>query len=198
MAAISQQRCGKDTAVNERKLPRWLQPVTEYGPLLVFFAVYLTRGLLPATGALLAATAVGLVLSLIFLRRLPWLAVVAAAGVGIFGGLTLWLHDDSFIKMKPTVVNGIFAVILLGGLMVNRLPLRAVLGKSITISEAGWRVLTLRWGLFFILLAVLNEAVWRTQTEAFWVGFKVFGLIGLTVVFAVAQTPLIRRYWTGP
>ncbi|MEK9971070.1 MAG: septation protein A [Ferrovibrio sp.] len=183
--------------MSERKPPRWLQPVTEYGPLLVFFAVYLTQGLLPATGALLAATGVGLVLSLIFLRRLPWLAVVAAAGVGIFGGLTLWLHDDTFIKMKPTVVNGLFAAILLGGLAINRLPLRAVLGKSITISEAGWRNLSLRWGLFFILLAALNEAVWRTQTEAFWVGFKVFGLIGLTVAFAVAQTPLIRRYWTG-
>ena len=180
-----------------RTAPRWLQPATEYGPLLLFFVVYLSRGLMPATAALLAATAVGLALSWFFLHRLPWLAVVAAAGVGIFGGLTLWLQDDSFIKMKPTIVNAIFAAILLGGLALNRLPLQKVLGKSITVDEAGWRALSLRWGLFFILLAVLNEVVWRTQSEEFWVGFKVFGLIGLTVLFSVAQLPLIRRHWTG-
>lgn len=184
--------------MTERTAPRWLQSATEYGPLLLFFAVYLGKGLMPATAALLAATAVGLVLSWLFLRRLPWLAVIAAAGVGIFGGLTLWLQDDSFIKMKPTIVNAIFAAILLGGLVVNKLPLQKVLGKSITVSEAGWRSLSLRWGLFFILLAVLNEAVWRTQSEEFWVGFKVFGLIGLTVLFSVSQLPLIRRHWTGP
>ena len=99
--------------------------------------------------------------------------------------------------MKPTIVNLIFSAILLGGLAVNKLPLQKVLGKSITVDEAGWRALSLRWGLFFILLAVLNEAVWRTQSEEFWVAFKVFGLIGLTVLFSVSQLPLIRRHWTG-
>jgi intracellular septation protein len=182
----------------DRTAPRWLQPATEYGPLALFFLVYLSKGLMPATAALLAATAVGLALSWLFLRKLPWLPVVAAAGVGIFGGLTLWLQDDSYIKMKPTIVNAIFAAILLGGLAVNKLPLQKVLGKSITVDDAGWRALSLRWGLFFILLAVLNEAVWRTQSEEFWVAFKVFGLIGLTVLFSVAQLPLIRRHWTGP
>jgi intracellular septation protein len=181
----------------ERTAPRWLQPATEYGPLALFFVVYLSNGLMPATAVLLAATAVGLALSWLFLRRLPWLPVVAAAGVGIFGGLTLWFQDDTFIKMKPTIVNLIFAAILLGGLVVNKLPLQKVLGKSITVDEAGWRALSLRWGLFFILLAALNEAVWRTQSEEFWVGFKVFGLIGLTVLFSVSQLPLIRRHWTG-
>lgn len=181
----------------DRTAPRWLQPATEYGPLLLFFVVYLSRGLMPATAALLAATAVGLALSWFYLHRLPWLPVVAATGVGIFGGLTLWLQDDTYIKMKPTIVNAIFAAILLGGLAVNKLPLQKVLGKSIMVNEAGWRALSLRWGLFFILLAILNEAVWRTQSEEFWVAFKVFGLIGLTVLFSVAQLPLIRRHWTG-
>lgn len=178
----------------DRAAPRWLQPATEYGPLLAFFVVYLSRGLMPATAVLLAVTAVGLVLSWLYLRRLPWLPVIAAAGVGIFGGLTLWFQDDTFIKMKPTIVNLIFAAILLGGLAVNKLPLQKVLGKSITVSEVGWRALTLRWGLFFILLAALNETVWRTQSEEFWVGFKVFGLIGLTVLFSISQVPLILRH----
>lgn len=183
--------------MSERTAPRWLQPVTEYGPLAVFFVVYLTRGLLPATAALLVATAIGLALSWFYLRRLPWLPIVAAAGVGIFGGLTLWFHDDTFIKIKPTVINAIFGAILLGGLVIGKLPLQAVMGKSITVDVAGWRKLSLRWGLFFFVLAALNEAVWRTQSEAFWVSFKVFGLIGLTVVFALAQMPLIRKHWTG-
>lgn len=181
----------------DRQAPRWLKPATEYGPLLVFVAVYATRGLLPATAALLAATALGLVLSWIYLRRLPLLPVVTAALVGIFGGLTLWLQDETFIKMKPTIVNALFAVLLLGGLAVNRLLLQFVLGKSLSVDEAGWRKLTLRWGLFFAAMAGLNEAVWRTQSTDVWVAFKVFGLIGLTVVFALAQMPLIRRHWTG-
>jgi intracellular septation protein len=177
--------------------PRWLKPVTEYGPLAVFFVVYAVKGLLPATAALLVATAIGLVLSLVILRRLPWLPLITAALVGIFGGLTLWLQDETFIKMKPTIVNLLFALLLLGGLAINRLPLQAVLGKSLTISEIGWRRLTLRWGLFFIAMAGLNELVWRSQSTDVWVAFKVFGLIGLTVIFALAQTPLVRRHWTG-
>lgn len=181
----------------DRSAPAWLKPATEYGPLLVFVAVYATQGLMPATAALLAATAVGLAASWFYLRRLPLLPVVTAGLVGVFGGLTLWLQDDTFIKMKPTIVNALFAVLLLGGLAIGRLPLQFVLGKSLTIDVAGWRKLTLRWGLFFLVLAALNEIVWRSQSTDVWVAFKVFGLIGLTVVFAIAQTPLIRRHWTG-
>src|SRR3546814_3273185 len=98
-----------------RAAPRWLKPATEYGPLAVFLAVYAWAGLMPATAALLAATGVGLVLSLLLLRRLPLMPLVTAAVVGVFGGLTLWLHDDTFIKMKPTVINALFAAVLLGG-----------------------------------------------------------------------------------
>jgi intracellular septation protein len=177
-----------------RSVPRWLKPATEYGPLAVFLAVYAWAGLMPATAALLAATGVGLVLSLLLLRRLPLMPLVAAAAVGVFGGLTLWLHDDTFIKVKPTVINGLFAAVLLGGLALGRLPLRLLLGGALSITEAGWRQLSLRFGLLFAGLAVLNEIVWRTQSTDVWVAFKVFGVIGLTVVFMAAQAPLIARH----
>ncbi|MCW0232659.1 MAG: septation protein A [Ferrovibrio sp.] len=177
-----------------RTAPRWLKPATEYGPLGLFFIVYTAEGLLPATAVLLAATAVGLLLSLVFLRRLPMMPLVTALVVGIFGGLTLWLQDETFIKLKPTIVNAIFAVILLGGYAINRHPLQYVLGTSLQMTENGWRKLTLRLGLFFAAMAGLNEIVWRTQSTDVWVAFKVFGLIGLTVAFMLAQTPLIIRH----
>ncbi|MFC3676864.1 septation protein A [Ferrovibrio xuzhouensis] len=177
-----------------RAAPRWLKPATEYGPLAVFLAVYAWAGLMPATAALLAATGVGLVLSLLLLRRLPLMPLVTAAVVGVFGGLTLWLHDDTFIKMKPTVINALFAAVLLGGLALGRMPLRLLLGSALQITEAGWRQLSLRCGLLFAGLAVLNEIVWRTQSTDVWVAFKVFGLMGLTVAFMLAQAPLIARH----
>ncbi len=177
-----------------RPAPRWLKPATEYGPLALFFIVYSIEGLLPATAVLLAATAVGLLLSLILLRRVPMMPLVTAAVVGIFGGLTLWLQDETFIKMKPTIVNAIFAAILLGGYAMRRLPLQYVLGTSLEMTETGWRLLTLRLGLFFAAMAGLNELVWRSQSTDVWVAFKVFGLIGLTVAFMLAQMPLIARH----
>ena len=180
----------------QRSAPGWLKPATEYGPLAVFFAVYALEGLMPATAALLAATAVGLALSLVFLRRLPLMPLITAAVVGIFGGLTLWLQDETFIKMKPTIVNAIIAAVLLGGLLVRRLLLKLMLGSALEMSETGWRKLTLRCALFFAAMAVLNEIVWRTQSTDFWVTFKVFGLIGLTFAFMLAQAPLIARYRT--
>lgn len=178
----------------QRDAPRWLKPATEYGPVAVFFAVYAIEGLLPATAALLATTAIGLGLSLYYLRRLPALPLITAVIVGVFGGLTLWLQDETFIKMKPTIVNGIFAVLLLGGLAVKRMPLKLLLAATLSMTEAGWRLMTIRCGLFFVAMAVLNEIVWRTQSTDFWVAFKVFGLLGLTFAFMLAQGPLIARH----
>jgi intracellular septation protein len=175
--------------------PKWLSPLVDYGPLVVFFASYFIWGLLPATAALMGATAVALVLSLAIRRKVPLLPVITAAIVGVFGGLTLWLQDETFIKMKPTIIQAIFAVVLLGGLAVGRPLLKPLLGAALPpMAEAGWRQLTLRYGLFFIAMAVLNEAVWRTQSTDFWVTFKVFGIIGLTLLFGVAQVPLINRW----
>lgn len=180
-----------------RRAPRWLKPMVEYGPLAVFFATYVGSGLMPATGALIAATFVALALSLAFARRLPWLPLVTATIVGVFGGLTLWLNDDTFIKMKPTVVQALFAVVLLGGLAVGRPLLKLVLGTAWPMDETGWRRLTFRYGVFFAAMAGLNELVWRTQSTDVWVAFKVFGLIGLTLLFSLAQAPLMSRHHTA-
>jgi intracellular septation protein len=174
--------------------PNWLKPVTDYGPLAVFFGVYLKWGLMPATAALIAATVVALAISLVMVRRVPLMPLITAIVVGIFGGLTLWLHDDTFIKMKPTIVQAVLGAILLGGLLVGKPLLKPVMGTAWNMDEAGWRKLTLRFGLFFLAMAVLNECVWRTQSTDFWVNFKVFGLFGLTMIFSLAQMPLLQRH----
>jgi intracellular septation protein A len=174
--------------------PRWLKPVTEYAPLAVFLAAYAAADLMAATVALLAATAIALGLSLFYLRKLPLLPLITAAVVGLFGGLTLWLQDETFIKMKPTIVNAIFAALLLGGLAFGRIWLKLLLGQALAINDEGWRRLTRRFGLFFATMALLNEIVWRTQSTDFWVAFKVFGLLGLTFLFMLAQAPLIARH----
>ena len=174
--------------------PAWLKPAVDYGPIAVFFGVYLKWGLMTATGALIAATAVALAISLILARRVPLMPLITAIVVGIFGGLTLWLHDDTFIKMKPTIVQAVLAAILLGGLAFGKSLLKPVMGAAWNMDELGWRKLTLRFALFFLAMAVLNEIVWRTQSTDFWVNFKVFGLLGLTMLFSVAQMPLLQRH----
>jgi len=177
-----------------RSGPRWLNPLTEYGPLAAFFIAYMRADLMTATIALMAATAVALALSLIFARKLPLMPLITALVVGLFGGLTLWLHDDTFIKMKPTIVQAVLGAILLGGLALGRPLLKPLLGAAWAMDEIGWRKLTFRFGLFFFAMALLNEIVWRTQSTDLWVNFKVFGLLALTVVFALAQTPLLNRH----
>ena len=175
--------------------PRWVKPTTDYGPLVVFFlAFYWTDDLLSATAALMVATAVALLLSLVMIRRVPMMPLITAGVVGVFGGLTLWLNDPTFIKMKPTIVQGLIAVILLGGLALGRSLLKPVIGTAWTMDDFGWRRLTFRFGLFFIGMAVLNEIVWRTQSTDVWVTFKVFGIMGLTLVFSVCQAPLMQRH----
>lgn len=177
-----------------RRAPRWLKPAVDYGPLAVFFVAYASAGLMPATAALIAATLVALALAWAFERRLPWLPLITASIVAVFGGLTLWLNDETFIKMKPTVVQALFAVVLLGGLAFGRPLLKLALGTAWPMDETGWRRLTLRYGLFFAAMAGLNEVVWRTQSTDVWVAFKVFGLIGLTLLFSLAQVPLMTRH----
>jgi intracellular septation protein len=174
--------------------PRWLKPAIDYGPLAVFFASYLTLGLMAATAALIAASLIALVLAWLLERRVPLVPLITAAIIVVFGGLTLWLQDETFIKMKPTIVQAIFALILLGGLAFGRPLLKPLLGPMMPpMSDRAWRQFTLRYALFFIAMAGLNELVWRSQSTDFWVTFKVFGLPALTILFILAQIPFVGR-----
>ncbi len=177
-----------------RTPPRWLKPTVDYGPLAVFVLAYVKADLFVATGALMVATAAALALSLWVERRVPWVPLVTAVVVGIFGGLTLWLEDETFIKMKPTIVQAVFSAALFGGLAFGRPLLKPLLGAAWPMDEEGWRRLSIRFALFFAATAALNEAVWRTQSTEVWVAFKVFGLIGLTLLFSLAQVPLMTRH----
>ena len=174
--------------------PKWVKPVSDYGPLFAFFIAYLLYGLFPATAVLIGTTLLALALSYFYERRIPIMPLVTAIIVGIFGGLTLWLQDETFVKMKPTIVQAIFSAVLLGGLVVGKPLLKPLLGAAWQMDDLGWRKLTLRFALFFAAMAVLNEAVWRTQSTDFWVTFKVFGIMGLTLLFAIAQAGLMQRH----
>jgi intracellular septation protein len=123
---------------------------------------------------------------------------VANAKFNLFGTLTLVLHDETFIKMKPTIVYSLFAAVLGGGLLFGRSFIAIMFDQMFNLTSAGWRILTLRWALFFLGMAVLNEIIWRTQTTDFWVAFKAFGAIPLTMGFAISQMPLIKRYHLEP
>jgi intracellular septation protein len=174
--------------------PRWLKPAVDYGPLAAFFASYLAFGLMAATAALIAVSLVALPLAWLLERRVPLVPLITAAIVALFGGLTLWLQDETFIKMKPTIVQAVFAAVLLGGLAFGRPLLKPLLGAVMPpMSDRAWRQLTLRYALLFVAMAGLNELVWRTQSTDFWVTFKVFGLPGLTILFVLAQIPFVGR-----
>ena len=177
----------------QKRSPPWLKPTADYVPLAAFLAGYYFADLMQATIWLMAATAVATVTLFAVERRLPVMPLITAAIVGVFGGLTLWLEDETFIKMKPTIIQALFAAALLGGLMFGKPLLRPMLGAAWNMRDKAWRTITFRYGMFFAAMAVLNEIVWRTQSTDFWVTFKVFGLLGLTLVFSLAQTPLILR-----
>ncbi len=177
-----------------RIAPPWLKPSVDYGPLLVFLAFYFATDLLAATAALIVVTVLALVLALWVERRVPWMPVVTAIVVGVFGGLTLWSGDETFIKIKPTVAQLLFAAVLLGSLALGRPVLKPLLGTAWPMDDLGWRRLSLRFAVFFLIMAALNEAVWRTQSTDVWVLFKVFGLFGLTMLFVLAQVPLMTRH----
>lgn len=176
-----------------------LKLALELGPLAVFFVVNARADLLTATAAFMVSTLVALTVSYILQKRLPLMPVVTGVVVLVFGGLTLILNDDTFIKLKPTIVNSLFAAVLFSGLIFWKRPLLGlVLDSVISIDDEGWRKLTLRWAFFFVFLAVLNEVVWRNFSSDFWVSFKVFGIMPITLVFALAQIRLIERHSLEP
>jgi intracellular septation protein len=186
-----------DQAVQPLQRPA-LHPIAklalELGPLVLFFLANQRAGIFTATALFLAATLIALAIHYVLVRKLPIMPLVSGVVVVVFGGLTLALQDELFIKLKPTIVNTLFGVVLLGGLFFGKSLLALVLDSVLDLTEEGWRKLTFRWALFFFALAILNEIVWRTQTTDFWVSFKVFGIMPLTLVFAFAQTPLRLKY----
>jgi len=199
----------------KKQLHPLLKLALDLGPLVLFFwanakpalfapllAPWLPEGLMTGERAgIFAATAVFMVAVLIALgvsyaltRHLPAMALVSAAIVIVFGGLTLVLHDELFIKLKPTIIYVLFGGVLLGGLAFGKPLLGMVFDQMFHLTDEGWRKLTLRWALFFLALAVLNEIVWRTQSTDTWVTFKAFGVLPLTLVFAALQYPLLQRH----
>jgi len=193
----------------EEKQHPGLKMALELGPLLVFFfgnlrgewlvqkfpALSAVGGpLLVATALFMVATVISLVISKIVFKHLPVMPFVSGVVVMVFGSLSIWLQDETFIKMKPTIVNTLFGVVLLGGLFFGKSLLGYVFNAAFSLNEEGWRKLTLRWGIFFLFLAVLNEVVWRNFSDEAWVNFKVWGTMPITILFTLSQMPLIMRH----
>lgn len=182
----------------------------ELGPLVVFFLVnaqgenileafpvlqtWFSQPIIFATAVFMVAMAISLVLSKLILKSIPVMPLVTGVVVLVFGGMTLYFQDALFIKLKPTITNVLFGSVLLGGLAFGHSLLRYVFGEVYKLQDRGWYLMTLRWGLFFFVLAAVNEIVWRNFSDDFWVAFKVWGIMPLTMVFAMSQLPLLNRY----
>ena len=175
-----------------------LRLALDLGPLLLFFGVNALYGIFVATGFFMVAIVAALVTSRLLTGKFAKMPMVTAVLVLVFGGLTLYLQDETFIKIKPTIIYILFAGILLGGLMLNRIFLQTFFGEAFKLSDVGWRKLTIRWSGFFIFLAVTNEIVWRSVSTDTWVSFKVFGLLPLTLIFAVMQTGFLQKHAQSP
>ena len=178
--------------------PQLRRLLMDLGPLILFFAIFQYAGIFVATGVFMIAILVSLAISWHREKKLSPVPLVTAILVVIFGSLTLYLHNDVFIKVKVTILYSIFGVTLLTGLRFNRLFIKYVFAEAFDLTERGWRGLTLRWGIFFLALAALNEAVWRNTTTATWVSFKVWGIVGLIFLFALAQTPFLLKHHSNP
>ena len=167
----------------------------DIGPLAIFFIYYKLSGdLIDAILPLMLATVIAVFISYILEKKIPIMPTLGAGIVVIFGGLTIIFDNKIFIFMKPTIINIIFAGILYGGIILKKPFLKYLLGSALKLEEDGWFILTQRWAAFFIALAVLNEIVWRTMSEDFWVSFKVFGILPITFIFTITQFPLIKKY----
>lgn len=190
-----------------------LKLALELGPLVLFFFVnargksiiesyglesWFPQPIFLATGVFMVAMLISLAVSWVMTRHLAIMPLITGIVVLVMGGLTLWLQDDTFIKVKPTIVNTFFGAVLLIGLAFGRSLLAYVFDAAFALDAEGWRKLTLRWGLFFFVLAALNEIVWRTQSTDFWVAFKVWGIMPITMIFAMAQLPLMQRHMIEP
>ncbi|MCE3231792.1 MAG: septation protein [Rickettsiaceae bacterium] len=170
-----------------------LKSITEFGPLIAFFLAFKFFGIIYATGVLLVTTFIAIVITYYSEKKIPMMPLFSAIVVGVFGGLTIFTHNEIFIKIKPTLINLLFAAILIVGSLRGKALLKKLMDGALHMSDEAWHKLSMRWGLFFLALAVANELVWRNFPTDIWVQFKVFGLLSATVVFMVTQMPFIKR-----
>ena len=166
----------------------------DIGPLAVFFVFYTRSDLKTAILPFMIATIIAVLFSYIIEKKIPIMPTVGAVIILIFGGLTIYFDNETFFKMKPTIINLLFAGILYGGIILNKSLLRYLLGAALKLQDRGWDILTKRWIGFFIALAILNEIIWRTQTTDIWVNFKVFGILPITFIFTLTQFSTIKKY----
>ena len=166
----------------------------DIGPLAIFFIFYSRSDLKSAIIPFMIATLIAVLFSYIMEKKIPIMPTVGAFIILIFGGLTIYFDNEVFFKMKPTIINLLFAIVLYGGVIVKKPLLKFLLGAAIKLEDEGWKILTQRWISFFIALAILNEIVWRTQSTDIWVNFKVFGILPITFIFTMTQFPLIKKY----
>jgi intracellular septation protein len=171
-----------------------LKMLLDIGPLAAFFIAYRLVDLQTATAAIMVFTLISLIVTYWIEKKIAVMPLVSGVVITIFGTLTLVLHDDVFIKMKPTMVNLIFASALLGGVYFKKSLLKYAMGSALALSDEGWRILSIRWGLYFIFMAVLNEFIWRNFSTDFWVNFKVFGMFTMTIIFTFMQIPLMKKH----
>ena len=175
----------------------FLKFITDFGPLLIFFTIYYKSGnnLSTAIPPLIISTLIAVAIMYFVEKKIPYVPLIGAVVISLFGGLTLYFNNPIFIYMKPTIVNLIFAAILLiSNLHFNKNYLKFFLQTAFQLNDEGWKKLNFRWAYFFIFLAILNEVVWRTQPETTWVNFKVWGMLPITIIFTAMQLPLINKY----
>ncbi len=184
----------KDVQEVEFDQKQLIKMAVELGPVVLFGLAYFIYGLLPATAVLIGASLFALLVSKIALNHIGLMPVVTASIAVLFGGMTLWFQDTTFIKMKPTIIYMLFGGLLGFGLITGRNFLSSLFGQVFNLTDEGWRILTIRWAVFFVALAIMNEIIWRNFSEATWVYLKIFGFTGLTIVFAIAQVGLLSRY----
>ena len=174
-----------------------MKQLFEFFPLIVFFVVYYKsdKDLYLSITAVIIATLISLVALYIKERKISTMMLVSTVILVVFGGLSIFLKNDIFFKMKPTIINALFAIILIGSTFFNKPVLKMLLNSSMKLTDQGWSLMNKLWSGFFIFLALLNEIVWRTQTTDVWVNFKVFGIMGITIVFTIVQIPILKRHF---